>query len=180
MEKEMELRTLFKQIKELVNEGKLFFEGDSLKISVMDPANVAMVSLNYKLTNNKLKGNYFVNILNLYHILKNIEGTPEFSVDDDFLIIKKDNHEFKIRIIKDSEEKDQKEPTLIGTSTFSLHINTFRRILENADVVAESLAFTKKGFIADGDLSTYTFYHELPDDCKYSMEYLKRFLRILK
>ncbi len=169
----MNLKIIFEKIKELVNEGTLIFDNESLKLIEMDPANVAEVILEYKIKS-KLKGKYFINIRNFAIILNRFKEDPEFDVQDGYLVIKEGDSVFKIKIIE-RVDKEFKVPKLdYKENEFFIDARRFHKIVEDADNISENIYFTKEGFLAEEDLSKYDCKFPMVDKAKYSLEYLRK------
>lgn len=191
-------------ISELVNEGKFRINENAMELIAMDPASVALV--NFKLLSSAFSVfdvekpvEMAINLANLRQILKRAKPTDAVTLELDEggnkLVIEfksKSKRTFTLPII-DLDEKDQKVPDLNFDASVKLNSDTFNELVEDAEIVAESLTFNvssdKLLINAAGDLSdANTEYNngdlvEIAVDegstvkSKYSIEYLKKIIK---
>ena len=188
-------------ISDLVNEARFKITKDGLEMVAMDPANVAMVVF-------KLLSSAFIeynisedveiaiNLNNLKQILKRAKA-------NDMVSLEIENNKLKIQLksnttrtfnlpIIELDDKEQKVPELKFPVNIRLPCNVLNEAIEDAVIVAESLAFEaepkKLNITAEGDLSDVKI--EIREDesnridvdgnskvrSKYSIEYLKKMM----
>jgi proliferating cell nuclear antigen len=188
-------------ISELVTETQLSITNTGVTIIAMDPANVAMVI--YKLLSScfsefELEGpvDIGVNLNNFKQILRRVDNSDIVTLETDeneailtITIKGKTVRRFNIPIIE-TDEKEQKEPNLEFAAEVTLPASTFASAIEDADIVADSVALiatkTKLTVAAAGDLNKVEVDIEGEDiiiensaesvRAKYSIEYLKKML----
>ena len=187
-------------ISDLVNEARFKINKDAMELVAMDPANVAMVI--FKLLSScfteydvKEETQIAINLGNLKQILRRVSPNDMLSLElteDNKLSIKlKGNttRTFNLPIIE-LEEKEQKIPDLKFPITITMPSATLTGVIEDADIVAESVTFEveKGGFTihAVGDLSQAKIEIKEGDNikieadenvkAKYSIEYLKKMI----
>jgi len=186
-------------ISDLVNEARFKVNKEALELVAMDPANVAMVV--FKLLSScfaeydvKEETQIAINLGNLKQILRRAGSNDMLSleIEDNKLKIQlKGNttRTFSLPIIE-LEEKEQKIPDLKFPIKITLPSSMLTNIIEDADIVAESVTFeVEKGKFtvnASGDLSQAKIEVKEADDVKieasdkvkskYSIEYLKKMI----
>ncbi|MBT3407758.1 proliferating cell nuclear antigen (pcna) [Candidatus Woesearchaeota archaeon] len=191
-------------ISELVNEGKFRINENAMELIAMDPASVALV--NFKLLSSAFSVfeinepiEMAINLGNLRQILKRAKPTDIVSLtleeNTNKLIIEfksKSKRTFTLPII-DLDEKEQKVPDLSFDASIKMSSETFTEIVEDAEIVAESLCFivNNEKFVASatGDLSDSNSDFESGDlveiavdegitlKSKFSIEYLKKIVK---
>ncbi len=187
-------------ISDLVNEARFKINKDAMELVAMDPANVAMVifkllSSCFTEYNVKDETQIAINLGNLKQILRRVGANDMLSLeltDDNKLSIQlKGNttRTFNLPIIE-LEEKEQKIPDLKFPTTVTLPSSMLTSVIEDADIVAESVTFeVEKGKFtihAAGDLSQAKIEIKEGEDvkiegsgkvkAKYSIEYLKKMI----
>lgn len=187
-------------ISELVNEGRFKITSSGIELIAMDPANVAMVI--FKLFSScfadyQLKKDVEItmNLNNLKQILRRAKPSDILVLeleDDRMNIILKSaqTRTFSLPIIE-SEEREQRVPTLEFPVIIKTSCSLLAESIEDVGIVSESVAFATDGnklFIkAEGDLNKANI--EIPKDkdteiiapeekiqAKYSVEYLKKMM----
>jgi proliferating cell nuclear antigen len=191
-------------ISDLVNEARFKINKEAMELVAMDPANVAMVI--FKLLSScfteydvKEETQIAINLGNLKQILRRVSPNDMLSLElteDNKLSIKlKGNttRTFNLPIIE-LEEKEQKVPDLKFPISIVMPSSTLTGIVEDADIVAESVTFeVEKGSFtinAAGDLSQARIEIKEGDNikieasenvkAKYSIEYMKKMIGAAK
>ena len=188
-------------ISELVSEAIIKVTKNSIELVAMDPANVAMVifkQLSSSFTEFKVDNDVEIgiNLTTLKQFLRRAKPTDMLTLeleDNKLKILLRGNttRTFYLPLI-DLEEKEQRIPDLNFPLTITINAGILTEAIEDADVVAESVAFEQDGdkFIvsAEGDLSKAKIEIKEGDDCKivsdakakikskYSIEYLKKMI----
>lgn len=186
-------------ISDLVNEGTFKIGKEGIKLTAMDPANVAMIvfhMLPSGFTEYEVESDtdLSINLGNLKQILRRAKPSDMLTLEVDeskLHITLKGNSKRKFSLpLIDIDDRNQKEPDL----EFPVSITTSSEILndaiEDCDIVAESISFSaepkKFTLKAEGDLSKAMI--EIKDDedtkidakesvkAKYSIEYLKKII----
>ena len=186
-------------ISELVTETQIKITKNSIEMVAMDPANVAMVifkMLSSSFTEFQVdqEMEIGINLATFKQFLRRAKTTDMLTLemeDNKLKLLLKGNttRTFFLPII-DLEEKEQKVPELNFPVSITLDATMLTEAVEDADVVAESVAFEQEGdkFVinAEGDLSKAKIEAKEGDDCKivsdanakvrskYSVEYLKK------
>ncbi len=187
-------------ISDLVNEARFKVNKDAMELVAMDPANVAMVI--FKLLSScfteydiKDETEIAINLGNLKQILRRVGSNDMLSLElteDNKLSIKlrgATTRTFNLPIIE-IEEKEQKIPDLQFPITVTMPSSTLTGVIEDADIVAESVTFeVEKGSFtvhAAGDLSQAKIEVKESENikiestekvkAKYSIEYLKKMI----
>lgn len=190
-------------ISELVTETRLKISNTGITIISMDPANVAMVV--YKLLSScfsdfEIDGDLEIgiNLNNLKQILKRVENSDILTLETDennsklnITVNGKTTKRFAIPII-DSEDREQKEPSLEFPVTVNMPASMLASAIEDADVVADSVSLVSEAdkftVAADGDLNKVEVDIVSDDEvkiantaesllkAKYSLEYLKKMI----
>lgn len=193
------LKTLLKGLNILVNEARFRFEQDGLKVMAVDPANVAMVSVNLPATSCEVytvDGEEVVvgvNIDGLSDILKlaRKRDIAEMIIDDSNLTLRFGCLEYSIALIDPSAiRKEPKEPELELPAKAVLNAGEFKKAIQSADKVTDHIVFrsdSESFYIeAKGDVDAIKvdFRYDLIEHNKaearsmFSVEYLKEFVRI--
>jgi len=188
-------------ISELVSEATIKITKNSVELVAMDPANVAMVifkQLSSSFTEFKVDNEVEIgiNLTTLKQFLRRAKPTDMLTLEleeNKLKILLKGNttRTFYLPLI-DLEEKEQRIPDLNFPLTITMNGGVLSEAIEDADVVAESVAFEQEGerFVisAEGDLSKAKIEVKEGDDCKivsdakskvkskYSVEYLKKMI----
>src|SRR3990167_1614599 len=183
----MKLADILKVIKKIVNESRLVFDKESLKITAMDPANVSMVILDYKLKTN-IEGSYGINLLGLCLIFKHFEknkdpeieifkvpgSRPEYDITK--LKIRNGNKFFNLNTFQ-IEEKEPKIPDLKFKAEATFRSSNLKKIIDAAYDVSESIVIHEGGMSAKGDLLEFGCEMVMfPAKAKYSLEYLQKMI----
>jgi proliferating cell nuclear antigen len=188
-------------ISELVTEGKFKISSNAIELVAMDPANVAMVIfklLSSAFTEYKVEKDIEIgiNLNNLKQILRRAKPA-------DILTLEMEENKLKIELKSnnvrtfylptiDLEDKEQKIPQLDFPISITTQSSIFNEVIEDADIVAESLSLEMEGgkFVvrAAGDLSHAKIEINESDatkikadtqdnvKAKYSLEYLKKMM----
>ena len=190
-------------ISELVTETQISVSSTGLTIIATDPANVAMVVFKllsscfseYEISDSLQLG---INLNNWKQILKRVESsdivtleTNEEEASQLHITVKgKTTRRFTVPILE-TDTKEQKEPNLSFTTKITLPTSTFGSAIDDADIVADSVALvTNKDTVtvaAEGDLNKVevdiTGEDVLIENSsadvvrsKYSIEYLKKMI----
>ncbi|MBS3143535.1 proliferating cell nuclear antigen (pcna) [Candidatus Woesearchaeota archaeon] len=187
-------------ISELVNEVVFRIDKDKLELIAMDPANVAMIVY-------KLLGSVFVeyNINEPIEIAVNLDNLKQVlrrAKPSDTLTLELLENKLKITLKSSStriftlslinmEEERQKVPELDFKCMIEMPSNMFDEVVEDMDVVSDSVAFEVKDDIfniqAAGNISTAKVSFKKDDFVKinskenirsrYSVEYLKKIIK---
>jgi proliferating cell nuclear antigen len=189
-------------ISELVTEARFTVKKEGLELTAMDPANVAMVS--YKLLassfseyDTKATTSLSVNLGNFKQILR--RAGP-----GDTLVLETQENKLKVIIrgastrtfhlpLIELEEREQRVPDLKFNATVTTEALQLQSAIEDADIVAESLAFVAEEkslqIVAEGDLSralieivadnhtTIVVKEGSKVRARYSIEYLKKMIQ---
>ena len=153
----MRLKEIIWKIKDFITEGRLVFDKNSLKITEMDPANVAMVILDYKIKT-EISGEFPVNINTFANILKGLDSNPEFSLEKENkkLILKEGRHIFGLNILEGYEGQLPKIPNLdFSGQIVEIKSEDFYKAIENAYSVGEDIVFSINGISGEGDAGGY-------------------------
>ena len=189
-------------ISDLVNEARFKVNKDAIELVAMDPANVAMVIfklLSSSFTEYDVKKDVeiVINLNNFKQIMRRAKPddmlTLELDPDNKLKIILKGTNlrTFNLPIIE-LDEKEQKIPDLKFPVSIKLPSSVLNEIIEDVDVVAESVTFIaepkKFSVKAEGDLSQAQIEVKESDNtkihvdgnekikAKYSIEYLKKMI----
>ena len=193
-------------ISELVNKAQFKITKDSLEMTAMDPANVAMVifkllSSCFSEYNISKDVTIAIDLTNLRQILRRVKP-------DDVLTLELDSeNKLKIHLsglssrtfllpLIAQEDKEQKIPDLKFPVTITTEASLLNDAVEDVDIVAESVSFNvdvKKFEISgEGDLSKANIVIEPTENTKivtdsndkikskYSIEYLKKMISASK
>ena len=172
----MRLKEIIWKIKDFITEGRLVFDKNSLKITEMDPANVALVILDYKIKT-EISGEFPVNINTFANILKGLDSDPEFFLEKENkkIILKEGRHIFDLNILEGYEGQLPKIPNFdFSGQIVEIKSEDFCKAILNAYSVGESIIFSIKGISGEGDASGYNWNYGMFDKAKYSGEYLSK------
>lgn len=189
-------------ISELVTESRFTVKKDGLELTAMDPANVALV--NYKLLassfseyETKEVSSFGINLGNFKQVLRRAGpgDTIVLEINENkmkIVIRGSSTRTFQLPLI-DLEEREQRVPDLKFNATVTTDALQLQSAIEDADIVAESLAFSaeEKSLVisAEGDLNRALI--EMVADshtkivikegqkvrARYSIEYLKKMIQ---
>ncbi len=192
-------------ISELVTEARFTVKKDGLELTAMDPANVAMVS--YKLLASSFSEYDTKNTTSLAINLTNFKQILRRAGPGDTLVLETQENKLKVVIrgtstrtfhlpLIELEEREQRMPDLKFNATVTTEALGLQSAIEDADIVAESLAFIAEEkslqINAEGDLSRALI--EIVADnhtkivikdgqkvrARYSIEYLKKMIQAAK
>lgn len=184
-------------ISDLVNEGTFKIDKEGIKLTAMDPANVAMVIFHLlpsAFTEYEVDGtqDMSINLGNLKQILRRAKPSDMLTLEVEESKLKitlkgSSTRTFSIPLIE-LDERSQKEPELDFPVSIKTASHVLNDAIEDCDIVAESISFAaepKKVIVnAEGDLSKA--HIEINDNedtkitakekakAKYSIEYLKK------
>ena len=187
-------------LSDLVSDVKIKFDSDKLEIVAMDPANVAMVVfklLSSSFVEYELGGEESI-VVNL-DSLKQILGRTKLS---DSIVFELDSEKNRLRIdlkgennrsfslaLLESQEKDQKVPSLDFAGGIQLNTVVFNDAIDDMDIISDSIVLNlnKEGLTIEsvGNVSDAKTYIQAADGSeikcaddtiksKYSIEYLKK------
>ena len=189
-------------ISELVTEVRFTVKKDGLELTAMDPANVAMV--NFKLLASSFSEYDTRDTTSIGLNLANFKQILRRAGPGDTVLLETSENKLKVIIrgantrtfhlpLIELEEREQRVPDLKFTATFTADALQLQSAIEDADIVAESLAFVaeEKSLCvnAEGDLSKALI--EMVADshtkivhkegtkvrARYSIEYLKKMIQ---
>ncbi len=190
-------------ISDLVSDVKIKFDPDKLEIVAMDPANVAMVifrllSSSFVEYDVKDEESIVVSLDSLKQILNRVKAGDSviFEVDEENSRLKIEFHgetkrKFGLALL-DSQEKDQKVPSLDFSGEVELNTSVFNDAIDDMDIISDSvvLDLSKDGLVvgAVGTTSDARVHlsalegseivcKEENVKAKYSIEYLKKIVK---
>jgi len=189
-------------ISELVTEVRFTVKKDGLELTAMDPANVAMV--NFKLLASSFSEYDTRDTTSIGLNLANFKQVLRRAGPGDTVVLETSENKLKVIIrgastrtfhlpLIELEEREQRVPDLKFNATITADALQLQSAIEDADIVAESLAFIaeEKSLVvnAEGDLSKALI--EMVADshtkivlkegtkvrARYSIEYLKKMIQ---
>ena len=184
-------------ISDLVTEVKAKVNKEGLSIIAIDPANVALVTLNlphsafsmFELENEEVLG---LNLGDLKQVLKRVSSGSSLTIEKEDNLLKfgveGTKRHFKLALIN-VEQEEKKIPELEFSSKIEINSDILATAIEDASIVADACTFSalKDSFTieAQGALnSTKTEFSseqakiETKDaKSKYSIEYLQKFMK---
>ena len=180
-------------ISKLINEATFNFTKDGLNITAMDPANVAMVILNFKAAgfveyDCPEDTKFGVDFGKLTLVLKRTKDILKMEFGDRIVITNtgKTTKQFTLPIIE-LDDKQQKIPELVFKATAKMQASDLSSAIEDAEIVGEAAMFAcqkgKFGILAESELKSASI-DLVPTEIvvaqdevikgKYAIEYLKK------
>jgi proliferating cell nuclear antigen len=193
------LTKAIKAVNGLVPEATLTIDKEGVRFLDMDPSNVAMVNLNIPassfadlaLSEGKDKEEISIKLSELLPILKRVGKDDIVSLtlkDDARLRVSFSERNYEIPLIDIEDRKEMKEPELSPEYSVTIKTNIFKELLDDASIVSESIALSKKKgeelkVLAEGELKKFDSLvnvESTPKEAekdvsgKYSIEYLNK------
>lgn len=189
-------------ISELVTEARFTVKKDGLELTAMDPANVAMV--NFKLLASSFSEYDTKDVTSIGLNLSNFKQILRRAGPGDTIVLETAENKLKVIIrgantrtfsllLIELEDREQRVPDLKFNATITADALQLQSAIEDADIVAESLAFIaeEKSLVinAEGDLNKALIEMVADNHTKivikegqkvrarYSIEYLKKMIQ---